>query len=143
MKRPGQPLRRSREIARGSGPRPAPMRPSGLNRARKAIKASNAARKAASFIRCYGSAERCEWIRQQPSVWDGAGPCVNAHVGKAGKGARRKANADQIVPLTDEQHRAFDQWLPPFDDEAARQRVVDCCADVERSWRAHVGAAAA
>jgi hypothetical protein len=103
----------------------------------------NRPRKAASFIRCYGSVERVLWIQAQPSVWDGAGPCVNAHVGKEGKGASRKANADQVVPLTDAQHRAYDRYLPPFDDEAARERVIGCCADVEAKWRAHVGAAAA
>lgn len=102
----------------------------------------NRARKAREFKRTYGSAERAAFVRGLPSVWDGAGPCVNAHVGKEGKGARRKANADQIVPLTPAQHDAFDRWLPPFDDEAARARVIACCADVERAWRAFVEVAA-
>jgi hypothetical protein len=121
--RPGPGPRRSRDIARGS-----------VELKRSRIRRQNAARKAASFARAYGSAERVEWVKAQPSVWDGAGPCVNAHVGKVGKGASRKANADQIVPLTDAQHRAFDQCLPPFDCERARAAVRACCADVERAW---------
>jgi hypothetical protein len=40
------------------------------------------------------------------------------------------------------EHRAFDQCLPPFDTEAARERVRACCADVERAWRSHCGVAA-
>lgn len=125
MKRPGVPRRR-REIARGS-----------VEVKRTRIRRQNAARKAKEFLRTYGSPDRAEWVRAQSSVWDGAGPCVNAHVGKVGKGARRKANADQIVSLTDEQHRAFDEYRFPFDDEAARAFVIGRCADVQRRWESH------
>lgn len=124
--RPGQPPRRSRAIARGSA-----------SPSRSAIPRVNPKRKAREFRRTYGSAERAAWIRALPSVWDGAGPCVNAHVGKIGKGASRKANADQIVSLTPAQHDAFDLRLPPFDDEAARAFVIGCCAGVERAWQEH------
>jgi hypothetical protein len=103
---------------------------------RTPVPRGNPARKAASFARCYGSIARVEFVKALPSVWDGAGPCVNAHVGRKGAGARRKADADQIVPLTDAQHKAFDQHRAPFDTEASRAAVRACMADVERAWLA-------
>jgi aminoglycoside phosphotransferase family enzyme len=99
----------------------------------------NRKRKAREFARTYESVERVEFVKALPSVWDGAGPCVNAHVGRKGAGARRKADADQIVPLTDWQHRAFDEHRAPFDTEAAREAVRACCADVEARWLAFSG----
>lgn len=53
--------------------------------------------KAAEFARCYGSAKRCAWIRDQPCVRCSSTPCVNAHVRVDGMG--RKGPYQQIVPM--------------------------------------------
>lgn len=71
------------------------------------MKRANRQRKAETFTRAYGGAERVAWITRQPSVVSGEGPCVNAHV-KTG-GAGRKADARWVVPLTDAEHRELHQ----------------------------------
>lgn len=118
---------------------PLPPRKHYIAHSSKSLPRVNATRKARTFARTYGSKARVEFVKALPSVWDGAGPCVNAHVGPEGKGASRKANADQIVPLTDAQHKAFDQWLPPFDEDSARQFVIDAAPGVQRAWLAFSG----
>ncbi len=70
-------------------------------------KARNAKRRAAEWLRAYGSEERVAWIQSQPSVVSGKGPCVAAHVKTGGMG--RKADARWIVPLTDAEHKELHQ----------------------------------
>ena len=75
--------------------------------ARSPMTRANRQRKAETFARAYGGAERADWITRQPSVVSGEGPCVNAHVRTGGAG--RKADARWVVPLTDAEHRTLHQ----------------------------------
>ena len=61
---------------------------------------SNTKRKAAEFARCYHSVERVEFVKRLPCAACGVvGYSQNAHVGKDGKGAGRKAHYTMIAPL--------------------------------------------
>lgn len=135
MKKPGT-LPRC-PLARGSGPRPAPMR-----RKRRTV---------SEFNRIYGSRARARWIKDLP-CWTclalspflglaSAGRSHNAHTVSGGKG--RKADHDTIVPLCAAHHRRYDEHKAPFDTEVARQAIKDAAPEVHRLWLAHVGAAAA
>ena len=64
-------------------------------------------RSAADKQRVYGTPERIEWLKAQPSVASGRGPCENVHVRT--DGMSRKADARFIVPLTHEEHRELHQ----------------------------------
>lgn len=55
------------------------------------------ARTAEEFARIYGSEERAEWVKLQPCIACGGGPCDNAHIENEGKS--RKASYLKIVPL--------------------------------------------
>lgn len=70
-------------------------------------KARNVKRRSAEWTRAYHSPEFVAWIREQPSVASGKGPCVAAHSVTGGMG--RKADAMTIVPLTDAEHREIHQ----------------------------------
>ena len=73
-------------------------------------------RTAGEFARIYGSKARVRWVKAQPCVSCGEGPCQNAHTKNGGMG--RKADYDTIVPLCfpchDEFHhgilRASKEW---------------------------------
>ncbi len=62
-------------------------------------KKTNPARKAREFRRTYHSIERVLFVKSLPCIVCGVTPCDNAHVGRLGKGAGRKADYTQIVPL--------------------------------------------
>lgn len=85
MKRPPLPAR-TKPIARGKRPR-----------------ARNPKRCATTFERAYGSVDRVEWVKAQPSVVSGKRPCENAHI--EGDGGSHKADFTKIVPLTFHEHR--------------------------------------
>lgn len=100
-------------------------------------------RKAKSFVRAYESEERVEFIKSLPCTGCGVtGYSENAHVGREGKGAGRKANADQITPLCGPHglmigcHRAFDRFLFPFNRASTRIPVILSCVDTQRKWLA-------
>jgi len=94
MKRSG--IRRATGMKRGS---------STLKRTR--MKATNPARKAETFRRVYGSAERAQAIKALPCLVDDAscgGWVENAHV-PSKSGAGRKGDACHNVPLCVKHHR--------------------------------------
>lgn len=83
-------------------------KPSGLNRARKAIRAVNSQRRAATFARCFHSAERVAWVRSLLCCVGTRyceGPTENAHT--VGGGAGRRAGYETIIPLCRWHHRAL------------------------------------
>lgn len=117
-------------------PRTKPMKKGGRIKPKK--------RSPASFTRVYGSEERAEWVKSLPCVGCGiVGYSENAHVGREGKGAGRKANADQITPLCGPHgnvigcHRAFDRFLFPFDRASTRIPVIRSRIATEAAWIAH------
>lgn len=65
--------------------------------------------KKTEFARKYGSVERIEWMRWQPSIISGQTPCVGAHVKSGGTG--RKSDSCWIVPLTDAEHKEMDDQI--------------------------------
>jgi hypothetical protein len=67
------------------------------------VKPVNRKRKAANWLRAYGSEERVQWFAAQPCVVSGEGPCENVHV--RGDGMGRKAGYQSIVPMTAAHHR--------------------------------------
>lgn len=67
-------------------------------------KPTNPARRKKAFARAYGSKERVEFVKSLPCLVCGCSPSENAHVGKEGAGAGRKANADQIAALCSRCH---------------------------------------
>lgn len=69
---------------------------------RRGVKRRNVERVAKNWARAYDSPEFVEWIRVQPSIASGKGPCVAAH-SRTG-GTRRKADACWNVPLTQAEH---------------------------------------
>jgi hypothetical protein len=145
MKRPGQPkrtpFRRTRELARGSGPRTsssAPLRSSPLP-------AVNRARKASEFVRAYGSRKRVAWVKRRPCIVPVgvcAGPIENAHVVKGDGGTSYKASAEYVAPMCHHHHATLHR-LGPISFQSVYK--VDLAAEADacaRAWRAHVGAAA-
>lgn len=88
----------------------------------------------AEWLRAYGSEDRVEWMRAQPSIISGKRPSVNAHTRNGG--ISRKADANTIVPITDEEHRLVHQhgWsyfgLTP-------DQLDEHAAETERRWLAH------
>lgn len=95
------------------------------------------------FARIHGSHDRAEWITSMPCWECGAvGFTVQAHVGKEGKGAGRKANADQIANLCCSRpgvmgcHEKYDERKAPFDDERHRGFVVQRAAKIAEQWDA-------
>lgn len=128
-------------------------RRSSLPRSRQPI-GRNPARKRREFVRTYGSEERTIFVKTLPCAACGVlGFSVNAHVGTEGKGAGRKANADQVAPLCctrgedggpmtlgchvlyDEHQQQFAARFPEFH---ALQAAMDC----EVAWQRHVEAEA-
>lgn len=67
---------------------------------RSAIPPRNPKRRRSEFARCYHSKERVEFVKRMPCIRCGLhGYSDNAHVGRKGAGAGRKADYDQIAPL--------------------------------------------
>jgi hypothetical protein len=131
MKRPGMPRRR-REIARGK-----------FTAKRPRIRRANASRKAREFVRCYGSKRRVAWVQRLPCIVPLclATPCDNAHVGREGAGAGRKANADQIAPLCSRQpgyeghHRELHRIGAETFADKYQIHLAACAALIDSEWR--------
>lgn len=105
---------------------------------RSPTKKANPKRKRSEFARCYGSIERVEWVRSQPSVIDGARPCVNAHT--ATGGTSRKADAETIVPLTGRQHDELHRIGVASFEAKYGVDLAALAAHTERQWQAHLAA---
>lgn len=73
------------------------MKRSGPITRKTRVKRANRPRKAETFQRAYGGAERAAWVQAQPCAVHGTTPSENAHVRTGGTG--RKADARWIVPL--------------------------------------------
>ena len=110
----------------------------------------NAARQKRERERTNGSPERDAFVRSLPCCACGVvGYSEVAHVGKAGKGAGRKANADQAAPLCGSQpgrflayegchrasHRKGQAWL----EQAWDVNLAACAEETERAWLAVCG----
>jgi hypothetical protein len=76
-------------------PRSTPLKRTGPIARKSRIKAKK--RKPSEFARIYGSKERVAWVKAQPCVVCGRGPCENAHTEVGGIGY--KAGYETIVPL--------------------------------------------
>ena len=61
---------------------------------------------------------------------------VNAHVGRKGAGARRKADYDHIVPLLPEIHAALHKLGRKDFERLFAINLTTCAADVESAWAA-------
>jgi hypothetical protein len=96
----------------------------------------NEARKAAEFVRCYGSEERVEWIKSFGCVICGKKPSENVHV--RGGGAGRKADARFVVPGCRAHHNELHRnGVETF--EADHSIDLEATADrFEAQWQAHL-----
>lgn len=100
------------------------------------VKRTNPRRRAAEFARCYGSEERVLFVKAgQCAAPDciSRGRCHNAHTESGGAG--RKADARTIAGLCAKHHRAFDQYLPPFDKPDARALIKLEAARIDALWK--------
>ncbi len=115
----------------------------------------NRKRQAKEMPRKYGTPTRRRWVKAQDcSACSVEGFSVNAHVGHAGAGAGRKANADQIAPLCKSRF-TFDPVFGKnvfvlgchtlLDDEPSKFRARfpwwnagEQCALTEKKWQAYV-----
>jgi hypothetical protein len=112
---------------------PAPSHPMKRSRTKRKPRSAD------ETLRIYGPPERREWMTMQPSVYSGRTPCVNAHTKNDGKS--RKGHYTTIIPLTPDEHDAFDRWLAPFDKRSVRERMIAYAPIIERRWLAHQRAA--
>lgn len=104
---------------------------------RKPVAKRNRARRTREFARCYGSSERVEFVKAQPSIVSGERPCVNAHVRNGGMG--RKADAKWIVPMTDQEHRELHGWgIVVFETLYMLDLDVEA-AKTEAAWQVYRG----
>lgn len=137
--------RRAERLANGErfigssiAPKPVQPQPSSgycpIRRKRK-VKKVNKKRRVSEWARAYGSKARVEWIKAQPSVASGLGPCVNAHVKNGGAG--RKADAKWIVPLTDQEHKELHRvGIDTFEKEHWLE-LEYFAQKTEADWQAH------
>lgn len=137
-----EPMRPRTEISRrGIKPRPKVWKQRNPIARSSKPKARNAKRHKKNWLRAHGSLSPVAWVKAQPSVASGKGPCVNAHVGKKGAGTQRKADADQIVPLTDHEHR---HELHSMGRESFEQHYNISLEGeaywIEAGWQAHCAA---
>lgn len=102
---------------------------------RKPPKSVNAKRKKREQLRAYGPPLRREWIKAQPSVVSGKGPCVNAHVVTGGAGY--KADARFIVPLTDAEHHELHKTGIRTFEAKYHVDLISLAAQTEKRWEAH------
>lgn len=122
-------IRQRHPLARGAPPART-ARPKKVNRARKNRE----------WTRAYGSPERVAWVNSRRCIVGllCTGAVQNAHVGKVGAGAGRKANADQIVPLCERHHFQCHEGQQSL----AKRFGIDFDAEaaaVESAWRAQRG----
>lgn len=95
-------------------------------------------RVAADFARIYGSAARVAWIRAQPCMACGRGPCENAHTISGGMG--RKADYETIIPLcwTCHNHMHLAGWAVLGARFANRDLLKTLAHDTQRRWLLHL-----
>lgn len=85
---------------------------------RTPVRRSNPKRRATEFARCYGSAERVQWIKLRRCIWCGATPCANSHIRNGGAG--RKGPYWEVLPMCfdcDRRYEANDASLVTLDGE--------------------------
>jgi hypothetical protein len=106
---------------------------------RRSVKPRNKERHAKNWTRAYDSPEFVAWIREQPSIVSGKGPCVAAH-SRTG-GTRRKADACWNVPLTQEEHdELHDHGIKTFEAKYGVSLAFHAPLTWQR-WLAFSGAA--
>lgn len=110
---------------------------------KKAIRKVNPKRRKSEYARAYHSKARSAFVASLPcQMCFRVGPSDNAHVGKEGKGAGRKANYNQIAALCRTCHSAFDNGWFPFERGTPggqwNRMLVLCAADrTEKLWLEH------
>ena len=122
-------------------PRSAPLSRSWVKPPRTAAiarkKKRTAAQERAKHEHDYGPPGFVEWIREQPSVASGKGPCEAAHTKI--RGAKLKGHWTTIVPLTRQEHIGeLHQSMGPQTFE--RHYGIDlasCAFDTHVRWLAH------
>ena len=123
-----------------SGPRtPLPPRRTPLARGGKpnARRSRTAVETRAKHEHDYGPTGFVEWIREQPSVASGKGPCEAAHTEI--RGAKLKGHWTTIVPLTRQEHIG-ELHQSMGQQTFQRHYGIDlqaCAADTLRRWLAH------
>lgn len=106
-------------------------------RRRKSLRARNARRKAAEFVRAFHSEERVRFVRSRPCVVClKFGEIENAHI--EGGGAARRADYTKIVPLCRTCHRrmhrmGIDTFLARWGLTADDLPMM--AEDTERCWQ--------
>lgn len=114
-----------------------------LPRSTKPLNKVNKRRRPSEKLRIYGTSQRRAFIRRLPCSACGAeGFSQNAHVGTNGRGAGRKADADQIAPLCGPRynlvgcHAQFDQKRSDFERRFPWYVPEVIAAETERAWLA-------
>ena len=112
---------------------------------RKPIRKRNPQRKKREYARAYHSKARVEFVKSLPcQMCFRVGQTDNAHVGKKGAGAGRKANYDQIAALCRSCHTDFDNgdglYERDTDGGQWNRMLVRCAADrTQKLWQSHLG----
>ena len=94
-------------------------------------------RSKAEYARIYGSEERVEWVKAEPSVATGRSPCVNAHVVKGDGGMSYKASAKYIAPLTHEEHMELHRIGQHSFEQKYGLSLEFAAEQTEQAWQAH------
>ena len=106
----------------------------------KARRNRTAAETRAKHEHDYGPPGFVEWIREQPSVASGKGPCEAAHTEI--RGAKLKGHWTTIVPLTRTEH--IGELHQSMGQQTFQQHYgIDleaCAAGTQRLWLAHCAA---
>lgn len=130
-------------MKRGGNLKRSPMARGTVKLARGPVKASNPKRKAATFTRVYGDADRAAAIRLMPCLVDDAscaGWIENAHV-PSKSGAGRKGDARHVVPLCSAHHRTGPDSLHQLNKDGFRARhginLDDAAAEIEALYPSH------
>ena len=100
------------------------------------VKRRNVKRHAAAMLRAFGPIERREWMRAQPSVVDGATPCVSVHVKSGGKS--RRADARYTVPMTWAQHQEMHNVGQATYARKHGLDLLDLAAETELKYRSYL-----
>ncbi len=124
------PLKRKRRMKRGK------------------VKPVNKARRLKEFVRCYGSAERVEWVRLRECMACGVeGFSENAHVlGNDGMG--RKGDCKTIAPLCGTRfmtlgcHPMLDTDPTKFRERFPAFNAKRAARETQKAWEAYLEAAA-
>lgn len=119
------------------------------------VKRRNVKRWTKNHARAYGGKDRTEWVKTLPcAACLIVGYSENAHVGRKGRGAGRKADADQVIPLCGiRPHHKYEDTLWPgchhMYDEArdillqefgfSEAHALNNAALTQRAWLAYAG----